>query len=124
MQNKYSLPYDGGLILEGTPKDIIHRYEKVPTSVFDSEAEGVNYVVNELINAIKKHEATEPQRLFALGLTTGRTPIGVYIELVNRYKAGEISFKNVEVYSLDEFYPIKASEQQSRNYRIHGGYRT
>ena len=119
MQNKYSLPYDGGLILEGTPKDIIHRYEKVPTSIFDAEVEGVNFVVNEIINAIKKHEATEPHRPFALGLTTGRTPIGVYIELVNRHKAGEISFKNVEVFSLDEFYPIKASEQQSRNYRIH-----
>ncbi|MBR5876969.1 MAG: 6-phosphogluconolactonase, partial [Alistipes sp.] len=119
MQSKYSLPYDGGLILEGTPKDIIHRYEKVPTSIFDSEADGVKYVVNEIINAIKKHELTEPQRLFALGLTTGRTPVGVYIELVERYNAGDVSFKNVEVYSLDEFYPIKASEQQSRNYRIH-----
>jgi glucosamine-6-phosphate deaminase len=39
--------------------------------------------------------------------------------LVRRHKSGEVSFKNVEVYSLDEFYPIKATEQQSRNFRIH-----
>ena len=39
--------------------------------------------------------------------------------MVRRHKSGEVSFKNVEVYSLDEFYPIKATEQQSRNFRIH-----
>ena len=38
---------------------------------------------------------------------------------MKRYKAGEVSFADVEVYSLDEFYPIDRSEQQSRNYRIH-----
>ena len=43
----------------------------------------------------------------------------MYHELVRRHKNGEVSFKNVEVYSLDEFYPIKATEQQSRNFRIH-----
>ena len=56
---------------------------------------------------------------FVLGLTTGRTPLGLYNELVSRHKAGQISFRNVAVFSLDEFYPIKSSEQQSRNYRIH-----
>ena len=30
-----------------------------------------------------------------------------------------MSFRNVAVYSLDEFYPIASTEQQSRNYRIH-----
>ena len=39
MENKYSLPQDGGLIFEGTPRDIIHRYEKIPTSVFEVEAQ-------------------------------------------------------------------------------------
>ena len=29
MNNKYSLPKDGGLIAESTPRDIIHRYEKI-----------------------------------------------------------------------------------------------
>ena len=117
--SKYSLPQDGGLRLEGTPKDIIHRFEKIPTSIFEIESEGVEYIVSQIIKAITKHEANNSQRLFALGLTTGRTPLGVYHELVRRHKNGEVSFKNVEVYSLDEFYPIKATEQQSRNFRIH-----
>ena len=56
---------------------------------------------------------------FVLGLTTGRTPLGLYHELVRRYRDGMVSFSNVAVYSLDEFYPIGADEPQSRNYRIH-----
>ena len=120
--SKYSLPQDGGLRLEGTPKDIIHRFEKIPTSIFEVESDGVNYIVEQIIKAIRKHNKKGDKRPFALGLTTGRTPLGVYHELVNRYKAGEVSFANVEVYSLDEFYPIKATEQQSRNYRIHDDF--
>ncbi|MBQ5861913.1 MAG: glucosamine-6-phosphate deaminase [Alistipes sp.] len=119
MESKYSLPYDGGIIMDGTPQDIIHRYEKIPTTIFSTESNGAEYVADEIINAIKAHEASNPTRPFALGLTTGRTPLGVYQELVRRHKANEVSFKNVEVFSLDEFYPIKAKEQQSRNYRIH-----
>ena len=117
--SKYSLPQDGGLRLEGTPKDIIHRYEKIPTSVFEIESDGVQYITQKIIKAIAQHNESGDKRLFALGLTTGRTPLGVYHELVKRHKAGEVSFKNVEVYSLDEFFPINASALQSRNYRIH-----
>ncbi len=113
--SKYSLPQDGGLVVEGTPRDIIHRFEKIPTSIYEVEHEGVEYVAQQIIDAIKAHPA---DRLFALGLTTGRTPLGVYRELVRRYEAGDVSFRSVEVFSLDEFYPIKSGEQQSRSHRI------
>ena len=117
--SKYSLPQDGGLRLEGTPKDIIHRFEKIPTSIYEVESDGVQYIAQKIIKAISEHNATGDNRLFALGLTTGRTPLGVYHELVRLYDAREVSFKNVEVYSLDEFFPINATALQSRNYRIH-----
>ncbi len=119
MNNKYSLPKDGGLILSGTPKDIIHRYEKIPTSVFDVESEGVCYVADLITKAIAKHNASNENRLFSLGLATGRTPLGLYRELAARCKQGLISFKNVAVYSIDEFYPLNSEAQQSRNYNIH-----
>ena len=115
--SKYSLPQDGGLLLEGTPKDIIHRFEKIPATVYAVEREGVAYVAQQIIDAITEHQS-KSDRNFVLGLTTGRTPLGVYRELVRRYEAGEVSFKNVEVYSLDEFYPIKSDAQQSRSHRI------
>ena len=116
MNNKYSLPKDGGLIAEEAFKDLTQRYERIATHAYESEYEGVQYVADSIITAIKAHKSDKP---FVLGLTTGKTPIGLYRELVKRHKEGEVSFANVAVYSLDEFYPIKPQEKQSRNYRIH-----
>mgnify|MGYP003291879664 CR=1 FL=1 len=124
MKSKYSLPKEGGLITSAVPQDIICRFEKVPTQVFAGEYEGVQYVADKIVAAITAHnaDAAKAGKPFVLGLATGRTPLGLYRELVSRYEKGEISFKNVEVYSLDEFYPIAPDHQQSRNYRIHADF--
>ena len=124
MKSKYSLPQEGGLITKAVPQDIICRFEKIPTEIFADEYEAVQHVADKITNAINSHNAdeTKAQKTFVLGLTTGRTPLGLYRELVTRYKAGKISFNNVEVYSLDEFYPIAPEHQQSRNYRIHAEF--
>ncbi|WP_302251702.1 6-phosphogluconolactonase [uncultured Alistipes sp.] len=126
MNNKYSLPKDGGLIAESAPRDIIHRYEKIRTLVYENEYDGVQYVADTIVKAIRTYneihcsnEVYEEAQPFVLGLTTGRTPLGLYRELVRRHEAGLVSFRNVAVFSLDEFYPIKSTEQQSRNFRIH-----
>ena len=126
MNLNYCLPKDGGLEADIAPQDIIHRYEKIKTKVFGSEFQGVQYVADIIVRAIQKYDVRnqedymfdEPQP-FVLGLTTGRTPLGLYQELVKRYEAGRVSFANVAIYSLDEFYPINSTEIQSRNYRIH-----
>ncbi|MBR4433725.1 MAG: glucosamine-6-phosphate deaminase [Bacteroidaceae bacterium] len=122
MKSKYSLPKEGGLIASAVPEDIICRFEKIPTHVFPSEYEGVQHVADKIIRAIADHEAAGTGRPFVLGLTTGHTPLGLYRELVTLHKAGKVSFRNVEVYSLDEFYPITPEHQQSRNYRIHAEF--
>ncbi len=116
MKSKYTLPKDGGLITANVPSDIICRYEKVPTHIFETEYKGVQHVADQIVEAINNHQGAEP---FMLGLTTGRTPLGLYRELVERHKEGKVSFKNVAVVSLDEFYPIAPDHQQSRNFRIH-----
>lgn len=104
----------------------MHRYERIPTKVFENEYEGVMHIADLICRLVRKHgdkasarDIYEELPPFVLGLTTGRTPLGLYRELVKRYKSGQISFKNVAVFSLDEFYPIRSDEQQSRNYRIH-----
>ncbi len=126
MESKYTLPKDGGLIEQAVPRDLLHRYEKMPTRVFATEQAGVDYVADKIVRAIRHHneeyghdEFYADYTPFVLGLTTGRTPVGLYRELVKRYQNGEVSFRNVVVYSLDEFYPIEKSNPQSRNYRIH-----
>ena len=51
-----------------------------------------------------------------LGLATGSTPEGMYAALVDMYKNGEISFKDVTSVNLDEYYPITPSNDQSYRY--------
>lgn len=54
-----------------------------------------------------------------LGLATGSTPVGAYNELVAMYKNGEIDFKDVTTFNLDEYYPIKRDNDQSYYYFMH-----
>ncbi|MBQ3071538.1 MAG: glucosamine-6-phosphate deaminase [Tidjanibacter sp.] len=125
MKKKTTLPVHGGLREGVNPYDIVHRYEKIPTKVYPTEPEAVQAIADRVVAAIKNFVQSPiddygmEEKTFALGLTTGRTPVGLYRELAARCERGEVSFQRVSVYSLDEFYPITAKEQQSRNYRIH-----
>ncbi len=51
-----------------------------------------------------------------LGLATGSTPVGMYRELAEMVKRGEVSFKGVTSVNLDEYYPISPSNDQSYRY--------
>ena len=121
MISRTTLPADGGLRENETPYDIIHRFEKMPTKVYPSEGEAVVAIADKIVAAINDftYSGGVEDKTFVLGLATGRTPVGLYRELAARCEKGEVSFRRVSVYSLDEFYPITAKEQQSRNYRIH-----
>lgn len=48
-----------------------------------------------------------------LGLATGSSPIGLYKEMINDYKAGNISYKNVVTFNLDEYVGIERSHPES-----------
>jgi glucosamine-6-phosphate deaminase len=51
-----------------------------------------------------------------LGLATGSSPIGIYQNLIKDYENGEISFKNVRTYNLDEYVGITREHPQSYYY--------
>ena len=111
----FSLPKDGGLIEQSLPDDILHSYEKIPAKIFDDQSDACAEIAETIISAIRN--CTD--RKFRLGITTGSTPVTLYRELVRNYKEGKVSFANVEVCSIDEYYPVGKNEQQSRNRRIH-----
>ncbi len=115
MSKHFTLPYEGGLIEKNLPAGILHTYEKIWTKVYQ-DSRPASYAVADIIeDAIKNHK----DGLFRLGLTTGATPTSLYNELTRRYEAGKISFKNVEVVTIDEYYPTSSDELQSRNHSIH-----
>lgn len=58
-------------------------------------------------------EAITKKPEFVLGLPTGSTPLGMYKNLIELHKSGEVDFSNVRTFNLDEYYPIKHSDEQS-----------
>ena len=111
----FTLPKDGGLIEKDLPADILHSYEKIPAEIYEDQEDASAEIANIIISAIKGHTGGN----FKLGLTTGTTPVSLYRELSAKYKEGAISFANVEVFSIDEYYPVGKNEAQSRNHRLH-----
>ena len=111
----FSLPKDGGLIESGIPKDILHSYEKIPAEIFEEADEASAVIADIIVSAIREHSGD----VFRLGLTTGTTPVTLYKELVRLYKEGKVSFADVEVFSIDEYYPAVSAGCQSRNHRLH-----
>ena len=111
----FSLPKDGGLIESGIPKDILHSYEKIPAEIFEEADEASAVIAGIIVSAIREHSGD----VFRLGLTTGTTPVTLYKELVRLYKEGKVSFADVEVFSIDEYYPAVSAGCQSRNHRLH-----
>ena len=115
MNKHFTLPYEGGLIQENLPAGILHSYEKIWTKVFDESRPASYEIADLIVNSINAHK----DGLFRLGLTTGSTPISLYNELARRCASGQVSFKNVEIVSIDEYYPFSKDELQSRNSRLH-----
>ena len=110
---KFSLPKDGGLIEAGLPNGVKHTYERIPAFIHEDEEVASERLAEKIVDAINASGG-----VFRLGLTTGSSPVYLYKELVKRYKAGDVSFKNVEIYSIDEYYPAPA-DTQSRNRRLY-----
>ncbi|MFW5755477.1 MAG: glucosamine-6-phosphate deaminase [Tangfeifania sp.] len=53
---------------------------------------------------------------FVLGLPTGSSPVGVYTELIELVKQGNLSFKNVVTFNMDEYVGIPEDHPQSYHY--------
>ena len=113
MMKKFSLPKDGGLIEAGLPNGIKHTYERIPAHIYEDEELASARLAEKIVSAINTNGG-----ILRLGLTTGSSPVFLYNKLVERYKAGDVSFKNVEIYSIDEYYPAPA-DHYSRNRRLY-----
>ena len=110
----FTLPKEGGLIDKGIPADILHGFERIRTEIYDQSSTASDKIADIIVNSINACQ----NRNFRLGLTTGSTPASLYTRLKRAYDEGRVSFRNVEVYSIDEYYPYGKDEPQSRNMRL------
>ncbi|KAF5877999.1 putative glucosamine-6-phosphate isomerase protein [Botrytis fragariae] len=78
----------------------------------DGRTEASAYVAQYIVDRINAFGPT-PDHPFVLGLPTGSSPIGIYKILVEKYKAGEISFRNVVTFNMDEYIGIPRNHPES-----------
>ena len=76
------------------------------------------WVASYIIDKIKKAKPSK-DKPFVLGLPTGSSPIPVYKELIRRHKAGDISFKNVITFNMDEYVGLPENHTESYHYFMH-----
>ena len=67
-----------------------------------------NYIARKILLA-----NPTPQNPFVLGLPTGSSPLRTYSELINLYRNGIVSFKNVVTFNMDEYVGIPKDHPQS-----------
>lgn len=81
-------------------------------SDYNTLSEWVGHYVAHRIN---KAQPTQDEP-FVLGLPTGSSPVGTYKTLVDLYKQGKVSFKNVVTFNMDEYVGLPEDHPQSYHY--------
>lgn len=80
------------------------RFEKLTTKIFDDSEEAsmrvADVIANQIIEKQKKGEN------LVLGLPGGNSPLYIFEELVRKHRVDGLSFSNVIVFSVYEFYPL------------------
>ena len=79
----------------------------------DTSKEVAQWAAAYIVEQIKA-KAAKTDAPFVLGLPTGSTPLETYKELIRLHKAGEVSFKNVVTFNMDEY--IGLAEEHPESY--------
>lgn len=80
------------------------RDENVYLEIFDSPDEGADAEANRIIDII--NTTVDVKGKCVLGLGAGNATHIVYDRLIKAYHEGKVSFRNVIVFNISEFYPI------------------
>ncbi|MBN1638788.1 MAG: glucosamine-6-phosphate deaminase [Ignavibacteriales bacterium] len=70
------------------------------------------WAANLVVKRIKEFNPT-PEKPFVLGLPTGSSPLGMYKELINHFKNGVVSFKNIVTFNMDEYVDLPKEHPES-----------
>jgi glucosamine-6-phosphate deaminase len=86
---------------------VLTRFEKIPTHIFATMDEGSFELAKEIAAGIKDKESKNEK--YVMVLPGGRSPHSVFNHLIKLHKNGELSFNNVIVFLLYEFYPLSSA---------------
>lgn len=74
-----------------------------------------------IVDRINQFKPTA-ERPFVLGLPTGGTPLKTYKELIRLYQAGEVSFKHVVTFNMDEYVGLPKEHPESYHSFMHNNF--
>jgi len=81
--------------------------------IIEPDYSGISAWVAGYIAAKIRDFAPDEHRPFVLGLPTGSTPLGVYNQLIKLYESGQVSFKHVVTFNMDEYVGLAEDHPQS-----------
>ena len=85
-------------------RSVLTRLEKIPTDIYESAEEGANHVAYEIAQLIRDKQ--KAGRFCVLALPGGNSPRNVYTALIRIHKEEGLSFRNVIIFNLYEYYPL------------------
>lgn len=90
---------------------MVDSFEKIPLEIFPSAEAGSAFVAKKVAELIREKEKKKERCV--LGLSTGKSPLKLYAELIRMHREEKLSFRNVIAFNLDEYYPISREAAQS-----------
>ena len=92
-------------------RSVLTRLEKIPTDIYESPEEGANQIALDIAQMIRDKQKVG--RFCVLALAGGNSPRNVYSALVRMHKEEGLSFRNVVVFNLYEYYPLASDAVNS-----------
>ena len=92
---------------------VLTRYEKIPTIIYESSKEASVRIANDIALKIRAKQTSND--VFVLALSGGHSPQTILEELVRMHKHEDLSFKNVVVFNIYEFYPLHPQSSGNLN---------
>jgi 6-phosphogluconolactonase/Glucosamine-6-phosphate isomerase/deaminase len=93
--------------------DFTKRYEKVPIEIFEESDIACKLIADSIVTKIV--EKNKNSQHCTIGLNSCISSINLYNILSDMYKEGKVSFKNVHIFGVDEYWLIKHNELQSHH---------
>src|SRR5580704_8989959 len=90
---------------------MVDAFEKIPLEIFPDAKYGSVFVAKKIAALIKEKQKNKARCV--LGLSTGKSPLKLYAELIRMHQEEGLSFSNVVAFNLDEYYPIQRNAPQS-----------
>ncbi len=90
---------------------MVDAFEKIPLEIYPDATAGSAFVAKKIATLIREKEKNKQRCV--LGLSTGKSPLKLYAELIRMHREEGLSFKNVVAFNLDEYYPIEKKAPQS-----------